>query len=259
MRLFGAEILKRKREPSELYDFASHGLLRDYSHIGIGDIDLMAISGDDDISKKYLNEVAARNKIALEGETKTPKEVYQLESLNDDTYTINCDRKYIEKNIRMLVKKRDLLPKGSSEKNNQFTRVFSGGTIHGRLEVESMIERLGNRLRYAEFKEYYEQFAYTKSAKINELLRTVTNLSSKRVEDFVPDLPDDVVEIIEEYNDNTLRLCGKKPVYYIIADKKDFEVQDKKRDPILLVQSPFCLEWQVLAAWDDEAIYLGDL
>ena len=45
----------------------------------------------------------------------------------------------------------------------------------------------------------------------------------------------------------------------MIADKKDFGEMDRKRDPILIVQSPFCLGWQVLGAWDEEMIYLGDL
>jgi hypothetical protein len=259
MKLFGKEILARKHEPQELYDFASHGLLRSYTHIGIQDIDMMAISGDDDIAKKYLNEVAARNKVALEGDNKTPKEVYNLESLNDNTYQINCDPEYIEKHVKTLIKKRDLLPVKKHDKRDPYVRAFSGGEMHGRMEIESMIERMLNRLKYTEFKDYYEQFPYTKSAKINELLKKVTNLQSKRVEDFVPDLPAEVVDIMEEYNRITVELCNKKPVYYIIADEKDFEVQDQKRDPILLVQSPFCLEWQVLAAWDEEAIYLGDL
>lgn len=259
MKIFGKEILKKKHEPEELYDFASHGLLRDYNHIGMQDIDLMAVSGDDDITKEYLNKVAKHNKIALDGKKKTPKEVYLLEGLNEADFKLNCDPAYIEKQIRSLRRKASLLPKGTTKKRSWGEEILSGGTINGREEVISMIERMQNRLHYTKFKDFYEEFAYTTSAKINNLMKEVTNLRAKRLEEFIPDLPDEALEVIERYNAKTLELCGKEPVYYMIADKEDFGEIDRKRDPILLVQSPFNFGWQILGAWDEEMQYLGDL
>jgi hypothetical protein len=259
MKLFGKDILKKKHEANELYDFAQHGLLKEHNFIATSDLDLMAISGDDDISKDYLNKVAENNKKALDGTSKTPKEVYLLESLNDRDFVLNCDRAYVEKQVQSLRRKAKLLPKEEAKKTPWGMSITSGGVINGRLEVESLVERMENRLKYADFKEFYEEFPYTTSKKINELLEHVTNLRARRLEEFIPDLPDEALDVIERYNAQTLALCGKKPVYYMIADKKDFGEMDEKRDPILLAQSPFCLGWQVLGAWDEEMVYLGDL
>jgi hypothetical protein len=259
MRLFGKEILARKHETKELYDFAAYGLLREHNYIGTADLDLQAISGDDDITDRYLTNVKKNNKIAKAGIPKSPKEVYELESLNDATYIICCDPTYIEKHIKSLLKKRDLLPKNESHKTGWGVTFSTGGAIHGREEVESMVERLKNRYKYKEHKEFFEQYAYTTSALINDVLKAHTNLRAKRVEDFIPDLPDEAVEVMETYTSVVKELCGKKPVYYIIGDKEDFGEMDKKRDPILLVQSPFSLAWQILGAWDDTMVYLGDL
>lgn len=261
MKLFGKEILKRKQAPKELYDFAQHGLLRERNFIGVSDLNLMAISGNDEISREYTAQVAENNAKANAGKSLTPKEVYLLESLNDEGFTLNCHFDYITKQADSLRRKAKLLPK-EKQRDSRFTPVVfgdSGGVANGRLEVESMIERMENRYRYAEFKDFYDEFPYTTSARINDVLAEVTNLRAKRLEEFIPDLPDEALDVIERYNDNTLRLCEKKPVYYMIADKKDFGEMDRKRDPILLAQSPFCLGWQVLGAWDEEMVYLGDL
>lgn len=260
MKLFGREILAKKHQvEDELYDFAQHGLLKDYNYVGTADINLSAISGDDEICHKYLDDLAKKNKIAKDGKTKTPKEVYILESLNDDTFKMNCDPAYIERQVRSLKRKANLLPKEEPKKMPWGITIYSGAAVNGRREVESLAERMQNRLRYKEFEEFYGQFAYTTSAKINELLKEVTNLRAQRLEEFIPDLPDEALDVIEQYNEKTLQLCGKRPVYYMIADKEDFGEHDEKRDPILLVQSPFNLGWQAIAAYDDEMVYLGDL
>lgn len=270
MKLFGKDLLKQKKSQiEELYDFAQHGLLRERNFIGTADIDLMAISGDDEISQKYLNEVAENNKKALDGTSKTPKEVYLLESLNDSGFKMNCEKDYVEKTVKSLVRKARLLPH-EEDKKTPWGSSMSSGVANGRKEVLSMAERMENRLKYGElihdadyqnqtFGDFYEQFPYTTSKKINDLLEGVTNLRARRLEEFIPDLPDEALDIVEEYNYVTLKLCGKKPVYYMIADKKDFGELDEKRDPILLAQSPFNLGWQVLGAWDEEMVYLGDL
>jgi hypothetical protein len=54
-------------------------------------------------------------------------------------------------------------------------------------------------------------------------------------------------------------LCGKKPVFYVIAEPDKFRKAYERRDPILLVQSPFGFYWQILGAWDKEMILLSEL
>lgn len=57
----------------------------------------------------------------------------------------------------------------------------------------------------------------------------------------------------------TVELCQLKPVFYVIAEESDFKEKDKKRDPILLAQSPFGVYYDILGAWDKEMLLLSEL
>ena len=61
------------------------------------------------------------------------------------------------------------------------------------------------------------------------------------------------------YTEHTVSVCGKKPIFYVIAEPDKFRKAFEKRDPILLVQSPFGFYWQILGAWDKEMLLLGEL
>lgn len=253
MRLFGKQLFENKHKYDfELYDFAQHGLIRGNNEI----FDFVAVENIVDGSKPK------KSKKQPKGVEITPKAVYELESLNDTTYQLICDDDYIDKHIKSLKKKMELVPQKKrkvQDRNVIEIEDSYGGGKYGYLEMESLVERLENRRFYNEHKKFFDQFPYTTSALINEVLTNHSNLRSKRVEEFIPDLPDDAVDIMTEYTDKVKFICGKTPVYYIIADRKDFGEKDKKRDPILLVQSPFALAWQILGAWDEEMVYLGDL
>jgi hypothetical protein len=54
-------------------------------------------------------------------------------------------------------------------------------------------------------------------------------------------------------------LCNKKAVFYLISEKKQQKEVLRRRDPILLAQSPFGFFWQILGAWDDEVKFLEEL
>ena len=69
----------------------------------------------------------------------------------------------------------------------------------------------------------------------------------------------EAIEAMKEYEGFCIELCNKKPVFYVVAQAKDFEKINKKRDPILLAQSPFGFFWQILGAYDEEMQYLSDL
>lgn len=259
MKVFGKELFNHKVK-EELYDFAKHGLIRGTNHY---DTEAVYIDYAIENAKQGTSKKAKKKP---EAPTKTPKEVYQLESLNDADYKLNVDREYIENQIVSLSKKRDLLPevkkvkkgRGANRVIEELTESY-GASKYGRLELESIIERLENRKKFPSYSTYFSEFPYTTSALINEVLKEHSNLKSKRVEEFIPDLPDEAIDKMTHYNKVVQAICGKDAVFYIIADKKDFGEVDKKRDPILLAQSPFALAWQILGAWDEEMIYLGDL
>ena len=130
---------------------------------------------------------------------------------------------------------------------------------YAKREVTALIERLENRKKYVEFKGFFDGFQYTTDEKIDKLLEKYDHLTMKTSDIFVPEFPDEAINIMNSYSENMHELCGKKPVFYVIAPKHMFEKAYQKRDPILLVQSPFCFKWQILGAWDEEMLILGEL
>lgn len=127
-----------------------------------------------------------------------------------------------------------------------------------RHELIDMTMRLENRKKWEEFKGFYEQFDNTTSDKVQDLV-TKYKLVLKGSDLFISKFPDEAITIMGEYTDQTVKLCGKKPVFYVIAEAELFKDEYKKKDPILLVQSPFGAYWQILGAWDKEMILLDEL
>ena len=125
-------------------------------------------------------------------------------------------------------------------------------------EAIDMVLRLENRKKWDEFKSFYEQFDNTTSDKVQDLV-TKYKLVLKSSDLFIAAFPDEAINIMGEYVEQTMKLCGKKPVFYVIAEEQMFEDEFKKKDPILLVQSPFGAYWQILGAWDKEMILLDEL
>ncbi len=251
MKVFGKELFGYKREPQVLYDFAQHGLVN--PHRGYAEL-TVAVQADSEGKKK----------VGRPKKVRTPKEVYNLKALNDNKFSIEVDHDYLDQQIKTLEKKLSLLPKPRKRKKRDYrdgipTEQRRGGAIFGRLELMSMIERLKNRKKLAGVKRVMGRFPHTTSALINDVLKANENLSCANADEFVPDFPEEAVEAIEAYNDMCVKVCGKKTTLYVIADRSDFEKKDKRRDPILLAQSPFGFFWQILGAWDDEMIFLGDL
>lgn len=147
----------------------------------------------------------------------------------------------LEDKIEVLKYKRDLIVQSYS-----------------RREVEGLIERLENRKRWEEFKEFFNEFQNTTDEKIEKLLDKY-DLVMNTSDLFVPEFPDDAIAIMKAYTEKMEELCGKKPVFYVIAEPDKFRKAYERRDPILLVQSPFGFYWQILGAWDKEMILLSEL
>lgn len=129
---------------------------------------------------------------------------------------------------------------------------------YAKKEVIHMVMRLENRKKWAEFEEFYSQFSNTTSALVQDLVNKY-NLVLKGSDLFVPKFPDEAIKIMAAYTENTVKLCGKKPVFYVIAEAAMFQEEFRRNDPILLVQSPFGAYWQILGAWDREMILLEEL
>jgi len=170
-----------------------------------------------------------------------------MKFLNDDTYKLNTNAEYVDGQISDFKDKLALLKKEEYDMRN------------GVAEVSSILVRMENRKKYAEHKDFFEQYPYTTTAKIAELVKIHSHLKIGQIAQFVADLPKDAVEVMKEYNKTTQKLCEKDAVFYIIANKEDFKKSEKRRDPILLAQSPFSHTWQILGAWDEEMLLLEEL
>lgn len=187
-------------------------------------------------------ELEKKKKFAL-----TPKRVFEMKFLNKKDFQINTDEKYVDEQIQAFKDKLNLIKTAEFDMSR------------GVNEIASIVLRLENRKKYPEVKDFFEQFAYTTSGRINSVIKIHNNLKLGGIDQFIADLPSEASSVMKEYSKNTQKLCGKNAVFYIIADKKDFEKTEKRRDPILLAQSPFSHVWQVLGAWDEEMMFLEEL
>lgn len=151
------------------------------------------------------------------------------------------DLELLDEKIELLKEKEDLITQS-----------------YAKHEVSAMIERLENRKKYVEHREFFEKFDNTDDEKIANLLKKY-KLVIELSEIFIPDFPKEAIDIMKDYTDCVESITDKKPVFYVIAEKENFKQAYDKRDPILLVQSPFGFFYQILGAWDKELVYLGDL
>ena len=178
----------------------------------------------------------------------SPKKVFELKFLNKKNFSINADPKYVEEQISVFKEKLNLI------------KVSEFDMSRGTNEIASILIRFENRKKYEDNRKFFEDFAYTTTERINSVVKNHGNLQLGKVEQFIADMPKEAILIMKDYTGTTEKLSGKKPVFYIIADKKDFEKSDQRRDPILLAQSPFGHFWQILGAWGvDDMLLLEDL
>lgn len=129
---------------------------------------------------------------------------------------------------------------------------------YAKREVDALIERLENRKKWEDHKAFFNEFQNTTDEKIDLLLEKY-DLVMQTSDLFVPEFPDEAIEVMRAYTEEMQKVCGKKPVFYVIAEPDKFRKAYEKRDPILLVQSPFGFYWQILGAWDKEMILLSEL
>ncbi len=167
--------------------------------------------------------------------------------LNDKEFKVKVDEKYVNGQIQDFKDKLKIIKSSESDWRN------------GVQEVASILARLESRLKYKNHIAFFDSYAYTTTTKINELIKAHSYLKIGEVEQFIADMPNEATVEMKKYTEETIKLCDKKPLFYIIANKKDFKNAETRRDPILLAQSPFGHFWQILGAWDEEMLFLEDL
>src|SRR5258708_2684184 len=224
MKVFGKSLFEKATTP--LYDFAQFGLIKS----GGNSDGLLRLYTESDFfnldgKKKKKNKKKEEPKIEL-----TPKGVFQCGALNDNNFVINIDQDYLYTQIAIAKKKLSLLPKPPKGKNSV---PMSGATMFGYQEIESIITRLENRFSLVRgdvnVKDIVEKYPHTTSDLINDVLKKNTNLSFHLASDFVPDFPVEAIEAMKDYEHLCYLLCKKKPVFYVIAQQKDFEKRSEER------------------------------
>jgi hypothetical protein len=210
-----------------LFDFKNY----QSQYTGVAMNSFISVGGASDSDSEESSKETSR-KIAVK-----PKDVLnELETIPTPWTLSNLDDK-----IEVLKYKADLITQNYSKR-----------------EVQGLIERLENRKQWHKFKNFFQEFQNTTDEKIDALLDNY-DLVMKTSDLFIPEFPDDAIAVMKKYTDNMQKLCKKKPVFYVIAEPDKFKKAYEKRDPILLVQSPFGFYWQILGAWDEEMVLLSEL
>lgn len=266
MKLFGFDLFKHKTPMGPMYDFAQHGITNPPNYRNF-DIAAVAVSTPEEAesAKKLLEKkkVKKEETIAI-----TPKGVYHMKMLHDNDFKIKTDKEYIEKQVSLIDEKLDLIgkpPKTSRGRGRHEYIEFAemGGVRYGREELQSIKERLLARYKLvdekADWQRIFNEYPHTTNELIQNVLAANTHLSCKLAKEFVPDFPHEAVDAMKKYNKMCIEVCGRESVFYVVAQHKDFEKKDRRRDPILLAQSPFGFFWQILGAWDEEMVLLDEL
>lgn len=261
MKVFGTGLFSHKKQKA-LYDFAQHGVIKLASNYGSDYIQISESVG------RLTDRVKGKKEEPKKKET-TPKEIFLAKSLNLPDFEINTNEEYINEQIDLLERKLELYPKPETEKQRR-NRILRGspeavawndspGAVkYGYYETEGMIIRMENRKKLAEH-DGYSRWPYTTNDAIRRVMSENTNLEAEQVMPSLPDLPEEAVKVIETYRKYTSDLCGMEPIFYLIKPKKDRAEVERKRDPILIAQSPFGYFWQILGAWDEEVKFLEEL
>lgn len=257
IKLFGKSLFTFKSGKSDAWLVPSmdkvqkSNILPDFKKIGSGNSwgsgDFIEFQSVATISSGAIEKLEKKDEPKKkEKEKLTPKRVYDLKMLHDKSFQINMDPKYVDGQLEDFKSKLGLM-------NDP------GYNHRGFDEVGSIVIRLENRKKYPSVKAVFDKFPYTTNTRISNVLKKHDYLQLGEVDQFVADMPKDAIEAMKEYNLATQKVCQKKAVFYIIADKKDFKKTESRRDPILLAQSPFGHFWQIIGAWDKEMMFLEEL
>jgi hypothetical protein len=126
-------------------------------------------------------------------------------------------------------------------------------------DIEKSIFWLRNRMKFNKFKDKIK-WKFTTKDRIDILCKKY-KVCFKDLMYFRRNIPEGGIDEMALYNDFFKKFNKNiKPKYYVIGDDKDFKNNiEKKRDPILLAESPFGNYFYVLGAWDEEVKIMHEL
>ena len=270
LKIFGYELYKYQKplteEELKIYDFAQWGVVNDTQNNYSIDSLLQAVTPVEIKPKNGRGRPKKEKPPVEKPKEVTPKELFEAKALNDNKFSFNVDPDYLDKQIEDCSSKLQLMyPDKARKKRDPFDMdsddLFAhGGIRYGRQELKSIIERLNNRKRIKEVKDVVDKYPHTTTALIQKVLSEHKDiLRFGKADTFVPDFPMEAAKAMNEYDKMCQKLCKKDTWFYVLANKKDFEKVQRRRDPILFAQSPFGFFWNILGAWEEEMQYLGDL
>lgn len=266
LRLFGRDLFEFQRKDGDSYAVPSLAAVTKMTHLpdfkemghggewSGGSVEMTgwttSISGvvvsDSGTGGTAIVAMKAAKKTTKGKSKLTPKRVYDMRMLHDRGFKLNMDPVYVDKQIADFKEKLGMM------KDPKYD-------YRGSNEIGSILLRMENRKKYEGVRGTFEKFPYTTNKRIESVLKNHDYLQMGEVSQFLADMPAEATDAMKEYNLATTKLCEKKAVFYIIADKKDFKKTNSRRDPILLAQSPFGHFWQIIGAWDDEMLFLDEL
>src|SRR3990167_2105105 len=110
-------------------------------------------------------------------EKKTPKEIHEMRLLHNEVFKLNTDPAYIDSQLSDFKDKLALI------KSEEYDMA------RGVKEIGSIVIRLENRKKYPEVKDFFENFPYTNTAKIEDLIKAHDYLKIGQMAQFLADMP----------------------------------------------------------------------
>ena len=120
------------------------------------------------------------------------------------------------------------------------------------------LQYLNNRKKHEEVKDLFS-YPTTTFAMMNDICNIYT-LKIARINQYSWTMPQEAIDELKTYTKSFWLLTWwAKPEIRLIVPEKDFKTEEKKRDPILLAESPFWSRWYILWAWDKEVAIVDEL
>lgn len=137
-------------------------------------------------------------------------------------------------------------------------RVLSEYTGNRDIEQEKQcISYLEARKKYNKYK---DNFAYpTTNMEMMNLLCDEYTLKIATVNQYSGTMPKEAIDELDKYTKSFKKITKGLPAVRLIVPEKDFKTEEKKRDPILLAESPFGNWFYILGAWDKEVLIVDEL
>ena len=168
-----------------------------------------------------------------------PVEVWQSLKIQEPV----IDLSDLDKKIKVIKERIKVLSDYTSETNLQ--------------EEHEVLGYLEARKKYIKYKEL---FAYpTTNDELIQNLCKEYKLKLVGVTQYSGTMPQEAIDELIKFKKSCLKIRSDKPIVRLIVPDNDPKIEKRKRDPILLVSSPFGRWDYILGAWDKEVLIVDDL